>query len=451
MIRDKSFYKTLLALSIPAAFQSLMNLLVVMADNLMVARIDPKGVAFAAVSQSNAISNLVLALLTGLASGAVVLVSQYWGKEDTTKLRSIGAAALWISLGFCLAIIVLLLLFPAQILMLVIRSSEKEVMTQALQYLPIVVFSYLPYAVTAALIGLLKGIQIVRITLYTTVLALVSNVGLNYLLIFGHLGFPALGVRGAAIATVISRLLETLAVVFFALKRQTKLPLKPKDFKLPLPWAFHDFARYALPVGLTDAQWALVGMLKMVIIGQMGKLMINAVAMADMMMILGTVFTQALAGGACVLVGKAVGAGDIPLVKAYSATIQRLFLMIGLVMSALVFALRIPFVSLYGQSPEATSLAIQMIGLCAFTLIGTTYHASCFVGINRGAGDNRFVMLVDMICGWLVVLPLASLSAFVFRLPMAVVYFMTRVDQTFKWIIAYKRLKGDKWIHRITR
>lgn len=128
-----------------------------------------------------------------------------------------------------------------------------------------------------------------------------------------------------------------------------------------------------------------------------------------------------------------------------------MFLCIGTVMALLVFLLRRPFFSLYHLDRPAMSLALTMAGICAPTLLGTTYHASCFVGINRGAGDSRFVMMVDMICGWLIVLPAAFISAFVLKLPLHWVYFATRVDQSFKWIIAFLRLRGDKWIHRVTR
>jgi Na+-driven multidrug efflux pump len=152
-----------------------------------------------------------------------------------------------------------------------------------------------------------------------------------------------------------------------------------------------------------------------------------------------------------VVVGKAVGAGDYTLVRAYSRTIQVMFLLIGLVMSLVVFLLRWPFIGLYSLDAQTAALAATMVAICAPTLIGTTYHASCFVGINRGAGDSRFVMMVDMICGWLVVLPLAALSAFVLHLPLHWIYFMTRIDQTFKWLIAWLRLRGNKWIHNVTR
>ena len=131
--------------------------------------------------------------------------------------------------------------------------------------------------------------------------------------------------------------------------------------------------------------------------------------------------------------------------KEYSKTIQILFFGIGLVMAALVFLLRRPFASLYGSAadPEVFRLSTTMIAILAVTLVGTSYHASCFVGINRGAGDSRFVAMVDMICGWLVVLPATLLAAFVFHWPLPVVFLCTRIDQCFKWIIAFFRLRGD--------
>ena len=449
MVKDKSFYKTILRLSLPAAFQSAVNLLVVMADNVMVTRTGEN--ALSAVAQSNAITTFVTAALTGLATGAVVLISQYWGKRDEKRIRTVCAVSASVCLMFALLAVAAVQLFPRALLGLVINRGEAAVIDLALQYLPIVCLSYIPLALTSAMVGMLKGVEVVRVTLYTTALSLVANIGLNYVLIFGRLGLPALGVRGAAIATVIARLLEAILGWVYLFRVQRALPLRPRDLLRSRRWAWQDYARFGLPVGLTDAQWALVGLLKAVILGQMGKAMIDATAVTDMMMNLGTMFTFALAGGACVMVGKAVGARDYERVHEYANTIQIMFVMIGMVMATLVFALRRPFASLYHLNDETFALAVRMIGICAPTLLGTTYHASCFVGINRGAGDSRFVMMVDMICGWLVVLPLTALAAFVLHWPLAAIYFCTRIDQCFKWMIAFLRLRGDQWIKNVTR
>ncbi len=451
IIKDRSFYQSILRLSLPTAFQSLISLLVVMVDNVMVARIDPYGFSLAAVAQSNSITNFANALMSGLAGGSIVLISQYWGRQDKARIKQVYAVIAALCLAVSAVLIVVIQLFPHAILSLVINPNETEITALAMQYLPIVCLSYLPFAVTASVIGMLKGVEVVRVTIYLTATSLVSNVGLNYILIFGKLGFPAMGVQGAAIATVLARVIEAALVCVYFFRVQKVIDVKPGELTRQRLWAWKDYAKYGLPVGITDAQWALVGMLKMVIIGQLGKQMINAAAVSDMLMTLGFLFTSALAGGAFVMVGKAVGAKDYALVRRYSTTIQIMFFFIGLFMTAVVYMLRGPFIGLYGLEPATHQLAMTMTGITVFTLIGTTYHASCFVGINRGAGDNKFVMMVDMICGWLIVLPLTALAAFVFKWPLYIVYFMTRIDQTFKWIIAFFRLRGDKWIHNVTR
>ena len=453
MIRDKEFYKTIFRISLPAAFQALVSFLVVVADDIMVSLMPNATIAQAAVSQVNSITAFYTATVTGLVSGSAVLIAQYWGKKDMVRIRRIFSVVLW----FCALVAVLFVaaakLFPEAVVSIVIKGDETEVIELALSYFSIVCFSYLPFAVTTALIGMLRSIEVVRITLVTTVMALFVNIGLNYVLIFGKLGMPAMGVRGAAVATLATRVVEMLIVWVFTFSIQKKLKIRPSDLLHIDRTLALDYGKYGLPVGLTDMQWAVIGMLKAAIIGQMGAAFMAANNITTSMANLGTMFTFALAGGACVVVGKAVGKGDYDLARAYSKTIQIMFFVIGLVMAAVVFALKVPFTKLYGSSadPEVFSLSTQMISLLAITLIGTSYHASCFVGINRGAGDSRFVMIVDMICGWLVVLPATLLAAFVFHAPLPIVFLCTRIDQCFKWLIAFIRLRGNKWIRNVTR
>ncbi len=453
MIRDREFYKTIFRISLPAAFQALVSFLVVVADDVMVSKLPDGASAQAAVTQVNSLTAFYTATLTGLVSGSAVLIAQYWGKRDMERIRRVFSIVFWICALVAVVFTGVARLFPGAVTGLVISAKEAQVSSLARDYLRIACLTFLPYAITTALIGMLRSIEVVKITLVTTVVALFLNIGLNALLIFGLLGFPRLGVTGAAVATLITRIVEMIMVVVYTFCIQKQLAIRPKNlFEIDRALA-HDYARYGLPVGLTDMQWSLIGILKSAIIGQMGVAFMAANSIATSMANLGTMFTFALAGGACVVVGKAVGKGDYAAAREYSKTIQLLFLMIGVVMAGLVFALRVPFTRLYGssQDPEVYSLATTMIAILAVTLIGTSYHASCFVGINRGAGDSRFVAMVDSICGWLIVLPATALSAFVFKAPLPVVFLATRIDQCFKWIIAMLRLRGDKWIRNVTR
>ena len=453
MIRDREFYRTILRISLPAAFQALVSFLVVVADDIMVSLLPNHTVAQAAVSQVNSITAFYTATMTGLVSGSAVLIAQYWGKKDMARIRRIFSVVLWFCALVAVAFVAVARLFPEAVVGIVIKGEETEAVALALEYFAIVCFTYLPFAITTALIGMLRSIEIVRITLVTTVIALFVNIGLNYVLIFGRLGLPAMGVRGAALATLITRIVEMIVVCLYVFAVQKQLEFRPKDLLRVDGTLARDYMRYGLPVGLTDMQWALIGMIKSAIIGQMGAAFMAANNIASSMANLGTMFTFALAGGACVMVGKAVGKGDYDLARAYSKTIQIMFFIIGLVMAALVFALREPFTRLYGSSadPEVYGLSVAMIAILSVTLIGTSYHASCFVGINRGAGDSRFVAMVDMICGWLVVLPATLLAAFVFHAPLPIVFLCTRIDQCFKWLIAFIRLRGNKWIRNVTR
>ena len=453
VIRDREFYKTIFRISLPAAFQALVSFLVVVADDIMVSKLSGGASAQAAVTQVNSLTAFYTATLTGLVSGSSVLIAQYWGKRDMMRIRKVFSIVFWICIMTAAVFTFVARLFPGAVTGLVISAKETQVSELAREYLRIACLTFLPYAVTTALIGMLRSIEVVKITLVTTVVALALNISLNALLIFGLCGFPALGVSGAAIATLITRIVEMAMVVAYTFCIQKQLAIKPKNLLEIDRTLAQDYARYGLPVGLTDMQWSLIGILKSAIIGQMGVAFMAANSIASSMANLGTMFTFALAGGACVVVGKAVGKGDYDAAREYSKTIQLMFLMIGIAMAALVFALRVPFTRLYGSSkdPEVYSLATTMIAILAVTLIGTSYHASCFIGINRGAGDSRFVAMVDSICGWLIVIPATALCAFVFKAPLPIVFLATRIDQCFKWVIAMLRLRGDKWIRNVTR
>lgn len=453
VIRDREFYKTIFRISLPAAFQALVSFLVVVADDIMVSKLSGGASAQAAVTQVNSLTAFYTATLTGLVSGSSVLIAQYWGKRDMMRIRKVFSIVFWICIMTAVVFTFVARLFPGAVTGLVISAKETQVSGLAREYLRIACLTFLPYAVTTSLIGMLRSIEVVKITLVTTVVALALNISLNALLIFGLCGFPALGVSGAAIATLITRIVEMAMVVAYTFCIQKQLAIKPKNLLEIDRTLARDYARYGLPVGLTDMQWSLIGILKSAIIGQMGVAFMAANSIASSMANLGTMFTFALAGGACIVVGKAVGKGDYDAAREYSKTIQLMFLMIGIAMAALVFALRVPFTRLYGSAkdPEVYSLATTMIAILAVTLIGTSYHASCFIGINRGAGDSRFVAMVDSICGWLIVIPATALCAFVFKAPLPVVFLATRVDQCFKWVIAMLRLRGDKWIRNVTR
>lgn len=454
LTKDKSFYKTLLIIALPVALQQLISLAVVMLDNVMVGSLGD--VSLSAVSQANQVTVFFTFFVRGISGGAALLISQYWGKKDTGRIKQIFSMTFVSTI--ILAGIVTVFVFFCPSLVVKFFSNNNDILSEATDYIKIACFSYILFAISDTFIAMLRCVEIVKITFVISIVSFFTNLGGNYVLIFGKLGLPAMGVEGAALATVIARAIELVIVMVFFFKIQNKISVKPKDLFFAEKVMWKDFFKYGVPVVIGDVQWGLVGVVKAVIIGRLGLEMMAAVSITDVVMQLGLIFANGLAAGACVIIGKTVGTNDYVKTREYSRSIEIIFATVGVIMGLGIFFLRAFPVSLYSEISDATrALALKLLGIGAFTLIGTSYHMACFTGINRGAGDSRFVFKVDMVCGWLVVIPMTVLVAVgylnawspIFTLPL--VYLCTRLDQCFKWLLAFIRLRGDKWIKNVTR
>ncbi len=441
-------------IALPVALQQLISLAVVMLDNVMVGSLGD--ISLSAVSQANQVTVFFTFFVRGISGGAALLISQYWGKKYTGRIKQIFAMTFITTVILAGSVTLLVFIFPNHVVKFF--SNNTEILSEATSYIKIACFSYILFAVSDTFIAMLRCVEIVKITFIVSIISFFTNLGGNYILIFGKLGLPAMGVRGAALATVIARGAELIIVMLFFFKGQKKLSVHAKDLFYAERAMWKDFFRYGIPVIVGDVQWGLVGAVKAVIIGRLTVEMMAAVSITDVVMQLGLIFANGLAAGACVIIGKTVGVNNFAKTKEYSRSIEIIFAAVGIIMGLLVFTSRAFPVSLYSNiSQQTRDLAMQLLAIGAVSLIGTSYHMACFTGINRGAGDSRFVFLVDMICGWLVVVPLSALAAAgylnewhpLFTLPL--VYLCTRIDQCFKWIIAFIRLRGNKWIRNVTR
>ncbi len=447
MVRDKAFYGTLAKIALPVAFQSVIALSVNMMDNIMVGSLGE--IKLSGVALANQVTIFLTFFIRGASGGASVLISQYWGKRDMARIKSVFGIVFQLCLLITGVAVTVIHLFPGAVMGLF--TDDGRIIAEGTEFIRIVCFSYLLYCVTDTMVGMLRCVEVVKVSLYIALITLVVNTSLDWILIFGKFGFPAMGVRGAAIATVIARACELVFILCYVFLVDKRLRLRVRDLFIVERQLYFDFFRYGLPILFGDLQWGLVGTFKATIIGRLGPVMVAANSMTEVVLSLGAVFTGGLANAATVVIGKTVGVGDYKKAREYSNTIQVIFFGVGLLMMGLVFALRWAPLSLYRVSGETRDLAMTLLAIGAVTMVGTTYHAACFTGINRGAGDGKFVFKVDMICGWLIVLPSMFLAAFVFRWPLPIVFLCSRIDQCFKWLIALLRLRGDKWIRNVTR
>ena len=446
LVKDRKFYISLLTLALPAALQQLVSLGLNLADNVMVGSLGET--ALGAVSQANRVATFMMMFIKGVSAGTAVLISQYWGKRDLPRIKNIFAVGIQTSLFVALIFWGLAYFLPREVLGFL--TDNPALIDAGIPYLRIAAWSYLLYAVSENLIVMLRSVEVVRVALWVSTASLLINVAGNYVLIFGRLGFPALGAQGAAIATVFARACELAIVIGFLIFRDTRLKLRLRDVLYGSREIWGRFLRYGLPLVAADVSWGLVGLLKGVIIGRLGTDAVAAGSIADTMLDLVMMFMRGIAAASGVLIGKTVGTREYDKTRAYAKTLQVIFFGFGILAAGLTFLCRAVMVDFYSVSAATKDAAREFLLYGAATIWGTGYAAGCFQGINRGAGDVKFVLRTNLVCGFGLVLPLAALGAFVWGCTPAVVYFFTRIDQIVKVPLAYFRLRGKRWITNVT-
>lgn len=444
--KDRSFYKTLFALAVPISLQNLITFAVNFADNLMIGSLGDD--AISGVYVGNQLQTVVQMFVAGIEGAILILAAQYWGKRDSSSIRKVVSVGMKFALGVGLLATLSAVLFPEWI----IRAFTQEpgVILEGAAYVQIVGFTYLFFSVSQVMIAAMRSVETAKIGLYISCMALVVNVGLNYVLIFGHLGFPAMGVRGAAIATLISRILEmcvSTGYVFFVDKklRFTLMDLLHTDRQL-----LWDFIRYGLPIIGGQVVWAVNSLANTKILGCYSAGVIAATSITGMLHNLVYVWMNGMSSAVGIITGKTVGAGLYDKMKEYAKTVQVIFLIVGLVSGAAVFLARDGFISLYNASPEAQEYSRQFINVISVTIIGTCYQAACLFGLVKSGGDISFVFKNDTIFVFLVVLP-SSLLAMWLGAPPWVVFACLKCDQIFKCFVALVKINRYNWMKNLTR
>ena len=447
LVKKPEFYKTLLMLAIPMALQNMLSMSVGFADNIMVGQLGER--AIAGVMMANQVQNILGMLVAGISASLVILAAQYWGKRDTESVKSVVAIGVKVALGVGFTVSLVVLLFPAQVLR--IFTDDLAVIEEGVRYIRILAFSYMFFCLTQTLIGAMRCVEVVRIGVWVSLSTLIISVIGNWLLIFGNLGFPEMGIQGAAIATLTARIMETVIMIIYVRFIDKRLGIRFTELLKTNTQLLADYFRYGLPVMGGDVSWGMIGALKVAIIGRLGESAMAANSIAVMLYGLITVAVWSTSNASGVIIGKTVGSGDYNLVKQYAKTLQVVFACLGIIAGLSIFGLRDAFISLYNFYEETQVIARQFMTILSISVVFTSYHAPCFVGMIRAGGDTKFVFIVDSICSWAFVLPLSFLAAFVFNAPPWVVFLCIFSDQFYKWIIAFIKTNRFKWIKNLTR
>ena len=436
-----------LSIAVPLALQGALGLLVNLADTIMVGRIG--SAALAGVSQANQVFFILAMTIPGVAAGAGVLLSQAWGAGDIDRMHRILAYAYRVAVLFSLFLFLLAALWPRQVMR--IYTTDKAAVALGTRYLRIVAWSYLFYTMTTITTGVLRCVQTVRICLYASIVSLLLNIAGNYILIEGHLGAPALGVVGAAIATTTARIGEFIIILIYTWRYEDKLHIRLRYLRKLDPSLARTFYGTAIPVICNEMFWGFGVSAQAVVLGRLGNEVVAANSIAASVTQLSTVIYQGTAAAACILIGNRIGAGQyaaIPVLKKY---FQKLALVIGLSGTVVILALT-PFVqTIYHIDQPTYVVTRQLLHVCAFIVPFMAFQFTNMMGMLRGGGDVRFQMTNDLVFLWGLTVPLGFLSAFVLHLPVIGVFLCLKCDQVIKCFTSEWRLRCCAWIHDMNR
>ncbi len=446
MFKDKAFLRTLVTLMLPMVAQNLISLAAQMMDSLMLGKLGQTELSASSLAnQPFFIFNL---LIFGMSSGSSVLNAQFWGKGDTRSVKIVISICLKVALTVSVLLGAAVMIFPNFVMR--IYTNDPEIIAAGASYLRIIGWCYLFFGLSNTLLTTIRSVGIVRIAVVDSIFSLICNITLNYILIFGHLGFPAMGIRGAAIATVLTRLGDAIIVVGYVLFVDKKLRFKVRDILDFDKDLLKNYLKNGLPVACNEVLWSVGVSIQSMVLGRLGADVVSASQIASIIQQFSTVLIFGVANASAIIIGNDIGAGLMERAQQRVRWFRWIAVFLGLFAAGIVLLLSRPVVGFYNVPDETKELALQMLRILAVMVFFIAQTGIGVVGLLRGGGDPRFALFVDLSGLWLFATPAAILSAFVFGAPVLVVYLCTRLDEPIKLLMILWRLRNNKWMKDVT-
>lgn len=452
MKRGKAFYKDVVVLAIPILLQNLITTSLGLIDTFMVGSLGEAPLA--AVLLANTPVFVIQLVIFGLQSGSSVLISQFWGKGDTDSINRVVGLGCYVAGAISVCFAAVMFFFPTQLMGLL--SDNQQLVPMAADYGRIVGFSYILNSLTGVYVGAHRSMENPKLGLKIFTVSMCTNTFLNWVFIFGNLGAPALGVVGAAVATLASRVVEFLIMLTYALCNR-RFRLRPAMLIHPGAALARKFVKYSSPVVLNEALWGLGTSLYKVIMGHMedSTEILAARALVGNIEDLCSVAIFAVAGTAAIVIGREIGAGRRDTVYEVGGTMDTLALICGgLVGGVMILAAWFVFPGLvypiFHLSAKSSGFATMMLTFSGGFLALRAFNSTNTVGVLRGGGDVRAAMIIDLTPLWFVALPLAALFGLVFKWGIFWVYVGIIMEQVSKFWVGVSRFRSRAWINDVT-
>lgn len=441
--RKRSLRKEIVRLALPIALQQFMTALVGACDAIMLGKLSQD--AMSAVSLATQVTFVFNLFMFAFMAGENMFVAQYYGKGDYTGISQV--FSLVTKICGCIAVVFLAgtLFFPEQLMR--ILTNEKTLIVLGSEYLRVIGISYVFSGIAQIFLAIMKNCGAVNMSTMINGVMVILNIALNAVFIFGLSGFPKMGIKGAALATVLATVVQFLWSVGYVLCRirAVKFSLRSCEKKL-----FGRFWQKTVPLLINNLAWGIGFSMYSVIMGHLGTDAVAANGIANISKNLVVCFCLGLGNAGSIIVGNRLGADRLQEAKEVGETLTKTAIIAGIV-SGLVLIAVSPFITkMVDLTPTARGYLQKMLLISSYYIAGKSVNCMTIGGIFAAGGDSKFGMLCDSVTLWCIIVPLGCICAFILKLPVMVVYFVLNLDEIIKLPVVYKHYKKYKWIKNFT-
>ena len=441
--RKRSLRKEIVRLALPIALQQFMTALVGACDAIMLGKLSQD--AMSAVSLATQVTFVFNLFMFAFMAGENMFVAQYYGKGDYTGISQV--FSLVTKICGCIAVVFLAgtLFFPEQLMR--ILTNEETLVVLGSEYLRVIGISYVFSGIAQIFLAIMKNCGAVNMSTLINGVMVILNIALNAVFIFGLSGFPKMGIKGAALATVLATVVQFLWSVGYVLCRirAVKFSLRSCEKKL-----FGRFWQKTVPLLINNLAWGIGFSMYSVIMGHLGTDAVAANGIANISKNLVVCFCLGLGNAGSIIVGNRLGADRLQEAKEVGETLTKTAIIAGIV-SGLVLVALSPFITkMVDLTPTARGYLQKMLLISSYYIAGKSVNCMTIGGIFAAGGDSKFGMLCDSVTLWCIIVPLGCICAFILKLPVMVVYFVLNLDEIIKLPVVYKHYKKYKWIKNLT-
>lgn len=441
--RKRSLRKEIVRLALPIALQQFMTALVGACDAIMLGKLSQD--AMSAVSLATQVTFVFNLFMFAFMAGENMFVAQYYGKGDYTGISQV--FSLVTKICGCIAVVFLAgtLFFPEQLMR--ILTNEETLIVLGSEYLRVIGISYVFSGIAQTFLAIMKNCGAVNMSTLINGVMVILNIALNAVFIFGLSGFPKMGIKGAALATVLATVVQFLWSVGYVLCRirAVKFSLRSCEKKL-----FGRFWQKAVPLLINNLAWGIGFSMYSVIMGHLGTDAVAANGIANISKNLVVCFCLGLGNAGSIIVGNRLGADRLQEAKEVGETLTKTAIIAGIVSGLVLIALS-PFITkMVDLTPTARGYLQKMLLISSYYIAGKSVNCMTIGGIFAAGGDSKFGMLCDSVTLWCIIVPLGCICAFILKLPVMVVYFALNLDEIIKLPVVYKHYKKYKWIKNLT-